>query len=60
MASSGHTAAQRTAMQTEYTANKTAVTAAHSAGVASVEAYLNDRQKELQLVVTREQGAALS
>jgi len=60
MATSGHTAAQRTAMQTTFTALGTTVTTMKSAGVNSASAAAAADRQELQLVVTREQGAPLS
>jgi hypothetical protein len=60
MASTAHTTAQRTVMQAQYTALKAAVTAMNSAGNRTASAAHSADLQELQLVTTREQGAALT
>ena len=60
MASSGHTNAQRTAMQTTFTALATSVAAMTAAGNKTAAAANAADRQELQMVVTREQGAPLS
>ena len=60
MASSGHSNAQRTDLQTKYTAATSNATTFKASGINSVAAAEAATKQELQLVTTREQGAPLS
>lgn len=60
MASSGHTGKQRTDMQALFTAAAATAVTALSIGQNTVAAAEAATKADLQLVVTREQGAPLS
>lgn len=60
MASSGLTTKQRNDLQAQYTNASAAIASALAIGHNSVAAALTATRADLQLVVTREQGAALT
>lgn len=59
MPTSGHTTAQRNAMQASYTAYGTALGSV-PAGMTQLTALYNTERRDLQTVVTKEGGAPLS